>query len=195
MANISIIRSVGGFVFDATFRESHTSEIEVTDNPVEIDSDVNDNMYVKPYKLTIAAGVSNSPLRVSGNDPFAGTNRAQAAFVALKALQASGEPFSIQTGLILYDNMMLLTIRATQDKDTDEVLDFEADFKGVNIVGTQVVTYPPRAPGKTTHQASKTDSKGEKQGTQFQFNGSDSLMANLKKFYKSFTDAAGGTEK
>ena len=163
---MTIIRSVGGLVFDATFRESHTSEIEVTENPIETGSMVSDHMYVKPAKLTIAAGVSNSPLYTSADDQFGGNSRTQAAFNLLQNLQQSGEPFSVQTGLTLYNNMMCKAIRSDQDKDTSEVFEFEADFVGVNIVSTQTVTYPTRAAGKTMHQASQTISKGQQQGTQ-----------------------------
>jgi hypothetical protein len=175
---VAILRSVGGLVFDATFRESHTSEIEVTDNPIETGSSVNDHMYTKPDKLTVAAGVSNSPLHSSSDDQFGGNSRVQAAFNLLRNLQQSGEPFAVQTGLLLYENMMCKAIRAEQDKDTSEVLDFEADFVSVNIVSTQTVTYPTRQSGKTTHQASQTIKKGEQQGKQVTDTNKQSSLAS-----------------
>lgn len=166
MANVAILRNVGGLVFDATLREAHTLSIEVTENPIETGSEVADHMFVKPKRLTISAGVSDTPLHSSAQDQFAGPSRTTAAFNLLESLQESGEPFNIQTGLKLYTNMMCTEIRAEQDKDTDSVLFFEADFKEAIIVSTQTVTYPPRAAGKTTRQASQTIQKGQQQGTQ-----------------------------
>jgi hypothetical protein len=159
---VAILRSVGGLVFDATLRESHTSEIEVTSNPIETGSEVSDHMYVKPDKLTISAGVSDTPLVANPNDQFSGGRRSQTAFQMLKQLQASGEPFDIQTGLTLYKNMLCKSVRAEQDKDTDQALLFEADFVGVNIVSTQTITYPARS--SRSGQAPKQ--KGDQQGKQ-----------------------------
>lgn len=166
MANIAILRSVGGLVFDATLREAHTLEIEVTDNPIETGSEVSDHMFVKPKRLTLAAVVSDVNLHPTNSDLYQGPSRSQAAFQLLESLQESGEPFNIQTGLKLYTNMMCLVVRAEQDKDSDGALLFEADFKEADIVTTQTVTYPPRAAGKTTRQASPTLQKGKQQGTQ-----------------------------
>lgn len=159
---VAILRNVGGLVFDATLREAHTSEIELTENPIELGSEVSDHMYVKPKKLTICAGVSNTTLHDLVDDQFAGDSRMQAAFDLLTNLQESGEPFSIQTGLRFYPQMMCLCIRAEQDKDTDDVLYFEADFKAVEIVSTQTVTYTP----KKVRTGTAPKKKGEQQGTQ-----------------------------
>lgn len=166
MADVAILRNVGGLVFDATLKEAHTSEIEVTRNPIETGADVADHMYVKPKKVTISAGVTDDPLYVSTNDLFTGTSRTQAAFDLLVSLQESGEPFDIQTGLRLYQSMMCLSIRTEQDKDTTRVLFFEAEFEEVRIVSTQTVTYPPRKVGPTKRQASQTVQKGQQQGSQ-----------------------------
>lgn len=177
---VAILRNVGGLVFDATLKEGHQLEIDVTENPIETGSSVADNMYVKVPKITVTAGVGNTLLHNLLNDPFSGSNRAQAAFDALTALQVSGEPFAVQTGLRFYPTMMCKSIRAEQDKDTDAVLFFEADFVGVNIVGTETVSYTPRAAGATSRQAAKTKNKGEQQGTQVPDSKKGSLLARLK---------------
>lgn len=164
--SVAILRNMGGLVFDATIREAHTHSIEVTRNPIETGSEVSDHMYVKPKKVTIAAAVSNNPLHQIANDQFAGKSRSQAALALLDSLQESGEPFFIQTGLKFYSNMMCTEVRTEQDKDTEEILFFEADCEEVFIVSTQTVTYPPRLAGKTTRQGSQTVQKGKQQGDQ-----------------------------
>lgn len=181
MQQVSIIRSVGGLVFDATFQEAHISELEVTDNPVETGVVVSDHAFMKPQKLLISAGVSDVILTQRGADQFAsGDSRSQQAFQLLKQLQASAEPFDVQTGLALYHNMLCTAIRTSQDKDTANVFVFEAELREVLIVGTQVVTYPPRKAGTTKRQGSATTQKGEQQGSQV---GTDKRASILKKLF------------
>lgn len=162
-----IPRNVAGFVFDATFEEVHTSELEITEFPVEAGASVTDHAYVKPYKLKMTVGVSNTPLReVALDDAFgpAGDNRIRVAFQKLQELQARREPFQIFTGLKLYSNMLPAVITTPQDKDTAHALVFQIEFREIIIVYTQIVEYPPRKSGKANNNASKKKEKGEQQG-------------------------------
>ena len=181
---LAIIRSMGGLVFDAVFEETHEAELEVTDNPVETGVVVSDHAFMKPLKLTISAGVSDTPLRQIGDDKFAGMSAAEAeqvrsmlgpdaflydsrskrAFQLLQELQARAEPFSVQTGLKLYQNMVCTSVRTTQDKDSSSALLFTAELREVIIVNTETAKYPPRKPGVTARQAGPKKQKGEQQG-------------------------------
>lgn len=164
---VAIIRSMGGLVFDAVFEESHEAELEVTDNPVETGVVVSDHAYMLPLRLTISAGVSDTPLRTSEDDAFASdTGRSKRAYELLTELLTRAEPFDVQTGLKLYKNMVCKSIRTSQDKDTSNVLVFYAELREVIIVYTQVVKYPPRKKGTTKRQASAKKDKGEQQGTE-----------------------------
>lgn len=162
--SISILRSMGPLVFDAVFEERHESELEVTDNPVETGVIVSDHAFMKPERLTIRAGVSDTPLRVQANDPYsAGVARSREAFRLLQELQAKAEPFDVQTGLKLYRNMLVIALRTGQDVTTANALLFEAELREILIVSTEAVTYPPRKAGPTKQQASKKQNKGEQQ--------------------------------
>jgi hypothetical protein len=163
---VTIIRSIGGFTFDAVFKEDHTHEAEITDEPLETGVSCSDHAYMKPYRITISGGVGDVSIHPDQNDPFAGSSRAQNAFNLLTQLQESFQPFSVQTGLILYENMLIKMIKASQDKDTAGSLVFEAELKFANIISTETITYPPRAAGSTTHQASSQTNKGQQQGSQ-----------------------------
>lgn len=181
---ISVLpRSIGGLSFDAVFEEQHLSELEVTDNPVETGVVISDHAFMKPLKLVITAGVSDTLLRERANDPFAGSeNRAREAFRLLSELQAAAEPFSVQTGFKLYENMVCTSIRTLQDKETANVFLFEAQLREVIIVFTQTVTYPKRKSGPTKQQASKRKEKGEQQGSDVDKKnpGSTSVLSKLK---------------
>ena len=162
---VAIIRSMGGLVFDAVFEETHEADLEVTDNPVETGVVVSDHAFMKPLRVKISAGVSDTPLAVVTDDPFASdAGRSRRAFELLTELQKRAERFDLQTGLKLYENMVCTSIRTSQDKDSSGALLFTAELREVIIVYTQVVTYPPRKPGATKRQAGPKKDKGEQQG-------------------------------
>lgn len=156
--NVAILRSMGGLVFDAVFEESHLSELEVTDNPVETGVVVSDHAFMLPYRCRLVAGVSDTPLKNIPGDQFASSySRSYRAFQLLNTLQVSAEPFDVVTGLRLYKNMICAKIHAEQDKDSAHILYFIAELREVIIVGTKTVTYSPR-------QASQRKNRGEVQG-------------------------------
>lgn len=172
-------------VFDAVFEESHQSDLDVTDNPVETGLTVSDHAFMKPLTVTVSGGVSDTPLHLTGNDRYAPVSDAEAetirqlladafiydsrskrAFQLIQELQATAEPFDIQTGLRLYLSMVCTSIRATQDKDTASVLIFEAVFREVRIVTTQTVKFNLEKGTPQDRQASPKKDKGEQQGKQ-----------------------------
>lgn len=161
----AIIHSVGGLVFDATFKESHEDTSTVTDNPVETGVSISDHMYRNPRKLTITAGVSNTPVHEDDIERFnSNISRVAEAWKQLRDLKNAAEPFDVQTGLDLYTNMVCTSLKTEQDKDTGQVLHFDAELREVIIVNTQVVKYPPRKKGATKRQGDATKDKGEQQG-------------------------------
>ena len=162
---IIVYRSIGDLVFDAVFEEAHSADLEITDNPVEEGVLISDHAYMMPLQLIITAGVSDI-LLPSGNPDYgaSGSGRPQTAYEALRDLQEAREPFDVQTGLQVYENMLIKQIRTTQNKHNPDVLTFVAYLREVLIVGTESASYPPRKGGETTQQASKTKDKGEQQG-------------------------------
>lgn len=162
---IAIIRAIGGLVFDAVFEEQHESGLDVTDNPVETGVVVSDHAVKRPERVTIKAGVSDTPLRQLASDPYmSGSSRSREAYRLLQELQSRREPFDVQTNLKLYQNMLCTNIRTVQEKGSSSALVFEAELRELRIVTTQSVIYPPRRSGATQQQAGKMKQKGEQQG-------------------------------
>jgi len=159
-----ISRHIAGLTFDAVVSENHTATLEITDSPVELGVSITDHAWVKPYKLVIEAGVSAAQLRPIDDGYGAGLARVGNAYQQLLDLQATREPFDVQTGLKLYSNMLLQELTTTQDKDTSAVLAFRATLREIVIVYTEIIKYPPRKAGKTNNQASKKKESGQKQG-------------------------------
>jgi len=148
--------------FDAVIREAHTSELSVTDNPVETGVVLSDHAYMQPQRLTMEGAFSDTPMYQAeqpgggvgvivggaGIKPAAdnGEKRSVNAWNVLTQLQAMAVPFDVQTGLKLYKNMVILRLSAEQDKESAGALFFTADLREVMFATSQTVTYPARAP-------------------------------------------------
>lgn len=156
-------RSFGGLVFDAVFNEYHESTLQVTANPVDTGRLIHDHAFLDPKRVTIQAGVSDTPVNVFGSFTALGDQRSVGAFESLLALQSLREPFDIQTGLKLYKNMICTSIRTEQHVDNSSVLEFVADCQEVIITNTQTTKYnTKRKPGTPQNQASPVSDKGIK---------------------------------
>ena len=175
MAAVTIYRSIGDMTFDATFSEEHSSELSVTENPIETGALVSDHAFMKPLKVKVVAGVSDI-LTPTGNPEYGeGAGRAQTAFEMLCELQKSAEPFDVQTGLKVYENMVCESIQTAQDSQSASILYFTASLREVLIVETESTTY-------TAHpQAQKTKNKGEVQGNRTDNNQNDAETKRLNR--------------
>ena len=80
-------------------------------------------------------------------------------------LQATFEPFGVQTGLKLYKNMELMSLSADQDAPTASGLLFRAELKQITIASTQTVMYPPRKLGKPAKQGANKVNNGQQAAT------------------------------
>lgn len=158
-----IQRGFGGFTFDAIFEEDHTIEMEVTDYPVETGVSVTDHAFMKPYKVRMTLGVTNHQLAPYDGGFGLADVRITNAFRKLTDLMLTREPFDLQTGLKLYNNMLCTYLHVIQNASSANALVFECDLREIVIVNTEIVTYPPRKKGTTTNQASKKKDAGEKQ--------------------------------
>lgn len=170
---VSILRSIGALTFDAVIEEHHVLEMELTDHPVETGVSITDHTRMKPKVLSIIAGVGNAQVRDRGDPYGTGSARMGEAFALLTTLQALAEPFEVQTGLALYENMLCVRLEAVQDKDTDQCLLFRAELREIRIVSTQTVVLTtslagkqqtPRS-GETSQQAAPVTQRGQVQGT------------------------------
>lgn len=171
------------FDFDAVVRESHESEISITENPIEGGSPAHDHAVILPKRYEMEGRVSDSPMPSGGAAVF-GTEgrRSVTAFEMLIGLQESREVFTVLTGLKRYTNMMLKKITTVQDAGTAEVLDFTAQLQQVRIVNTEIVTFPPRRPGKTKKQGDKKTEGGEKKAEAPKPVDRASLLTKLKDY-------------
>lgn len=169
--------------FDAVLNEAHTSELVITENAIATGEPVNDHFYMLADRLEVQAAIGDiwigmrdaqspdAPIAPAKTDLawLAGegggdvSTRSQRGFQSLRGLQRSAEPFQVQTGLRLYDNMVIRVLTTEQEGANHSALIFRATLAEVIRRSTETTTFPPRKPGKATRTASKKADHGEKQ--------------------------------
>ena len=138
-------------VFDAVVEEVHETELKITDNPVETGVAVSDHAYMDPVRITMTVSVSNDMLHDVPGSTWDEAQRASDAFAELQKLQQSAVPFDVQTGLLLYHNMVVRRLSTPQDKDTSRILLLQAELRQVIFANTRVADVP--ASGSTNQMA------------------------------------------
>ena len=120
MTIIAFSRAVGPIPLNCIISEQHTSEVEITGNPIETGAEVNDHAYVKPKKVILEVADRN----------------AAALYNALVRFQESRVPFYLVTGLSVYKDMLIQAIDATRDKTHSTILKATVSLQQVIIVST-----------------------------------------------------------
>lgn len=120
MTVIAFSRAIGPLPINCILSEKHTSEIEITGNPIETGAEVNDHAYVKPKQVILEAADRNAALMYN----------------ALVRLQESRVPFRLVTGLTVYKDMLIQSIDADRDKTHSTILYARVTCKQVIIVST-----------------------------------------------------------
>ncbi|WP_368234841.1 phage baseplate protein [Anaerotruncus rubiinfantis] len=134
--------SVGGYSFDAIVRADHTSELEMTSHPVQSGSALVDHSYLKPKKLTLQVGVSDSAL--NGASYGGGSSRSVNAFKLMLTMQANRQPVTVVTKLHTYKNMLIQSISAPDDFKTQNALDATITFQEVPVATISIVKVSAR---------------------------------------------------
>jgi hypothetical protein len=141
-------------VLDASVREQHGVEVEVTRNPVEKGSAISDHRRVQPRQVVIEGIITNTPLAGpndaaseqvgpdggsyssrSGLDP----TRVSDAYRDLLALASSSALVTVITHLETYEDMTLTSLSVPRNAPSTEALRFTATFVEVRLVENQQV--------------------------------------------------------
>lgn len=159
-------RSIAGLFIDATVQEVFISKTTVTQNPIEFGANITDHGIRQPDKYRVAGRISDIPIRELIPDPWKNGDaetRSKAAWAILNELKNAIEPFTIESGLQRYENMLIETLTAQQNARNSNVLDFVAECTQVIIVDTEetIVGFPQA--GSTEEQASSEVDRGDVQ--------------------------------
>lgn len=142
---------IGPVALDVILTEKHKTSLEITHNPIELGADVNDHAIIQPKVVTLDIASSLGAL----------------TFIALVRFQETRVPFTLVTGLDVYQDMLIESIDADRDKDQSRILRATVTCKQVLIVstgtaaataGSKSVSNPGTA-GGTNSRTSATPSK------------------------------------
>lgn len=120
MSAILFSRFIGPVPVDVIMRELHRSSLGITENPIETGARVSDHAYVDPKRLVLE---------------FA-SGYAAATYNALVRFQETRVPFTIVSGLFVYQNMLIKELSANRDAYSSRILDGRAELQEVIIVST-----------------------------------------------------------
>lgn len=138
------------FTFDAIIQEDAQYSGTLTKNPIESGAEVNDHFFLTPQILTLNIEVSNTPFNPETSDIVniasqttglasnASTERRVAGLEILKKLQAIAEPFGVQTGLDLFENMLILDIKTIDNAENAGVLEAIVTLQEAIFTETQI---------------------------------------------------------
>lgn len=143
---VAFSTAIGPVPIDCVLTEKHTTELDITEIPIETGAKVTDHAVVMPKKLSLDVA----------NDGAAAT------FNALVRFQESRVPFSIVSGLKVYSNMLVKRIDADRDASFSRVLRARVDLQEIIIVSTAYAADPA---GETGAGSSNRGQPGGRKST------------------------------
>lgn len=158
---------IDNFPIDASLKEGHNWENEITDLPIESGGNFTDHSKSKPRKVTIEAVVSNTPIGtmallrdLEGEGP-GNQKPSDEALAKLEELDRTKRAVTLVTAGGVYENMMLETLEITKEPKKEGGLWFTSVWKKVTIIKNQVtrVAAPPLQ--KKTNVGPKTPKAGK----------------------------------
>lgn len=120
MSAIAFSRSIGPVALDVVLTEKHESELEIARNPVEMGAEITDHAYMAPRVLIMEVADQS----------------ATQAWQALKRLQESRVPFTVVSGLDVYDNLLVRRMSAERDIRFSTILRATIELQEVILVST-----------------------------------------------------------
>lgn len=120
MSTILFSRTIGPVAIGCVIKEDHGSSLEVTEIAIETGAKITDHAYVKPKKLALEVADVN----------------AAATWNALVRFQATRQPFTMVSGLFVYNNMLIDDMTAGRDSQHSGVFKGTVSLREVQIVET-----------------------------------------------------------
>lgn len=159
--------SIDALTLDASVNETHDTDVDVTDFPVEQGANISDHRRRKPRTITVEGVVSNTPLPDDG-DPMntvtsngftwnsrssADATRASTAYNTLLDLADASRLLTVVTSLQKYENMTITKLSVPRNASIGQALRFTATLREIRVVRNDTVTIN----AKTTRAKPKVD--------------------------------------
>lgn len=132
---------------------------KVTQFPVETEESISDHIINENFTLAIEGLVSDSDIRVTESSG----SRVKNAFQGLVALRESKQPFTVVTGLKIYDNMLFTELDFAFSQESGDSLPIRMTLTQIQVVTSQSVFLPSP---NTTSDAKDRSANQANQGDQ-----------------------------
>lgn len=152
-----ILASIGGIELDVVLQESHRFPSDITQNPVEDGTVFSDHVVLLPFVLEMEGRVSEASLTPFG---VLEQNRHIDAFQALVELNTRREPFTVVTGIQVYQNMIFEELNIDRVRRDGRSIRLQASLREIQIVGEAALTNRDRIAADVTHTALSSVSRG-----------------------------------
>lgn len=148
---------LGSLQFDAVLSDDLDASVDIVQYPIEMGTPIADHIIYQPIRYTMTGAVSNNPLKVSITDftgvltnlvddnPFiaagaglfagwlSGSNetRSSTTLNTLLDFMYSGQVFTVDTGEITLNNMVIQRIGRSKDPENENGLIFVAELQQI----------------------------------------------------------------
>lgn len=148
---------LGSLQFDAVLSDNLDASVDIVEYPIETGTPIADHIIYQPIRYTMTGAVSNNPLKVSITDftgaltnlvddnPFiavgaglfagwlSGSNetRSSTTLNTLLDFMYSGQVFTVDTGEITLNNMVIRRIGRSKDPENENGLIFVAELQQI----------------------------------------------------------------
>jgi hypothetical protein len=152
--------AVESITFDVTNSETPSFDADVTEHAVEFGVANNDNVRAKPVSLRLDVTVTDYPISTKGRGIGGAPEKGRAARILAKLvdLRAEGTRLFVETGLRVYENMVIKNIVSPRDKALNGALRITlhlVEVKTVRSANVQVRLSPTNTKAKQKVQAGK----------------------------------------
>ena len=139
----------GSIEFDASITETHDSENDITQFPVEVGADITDHIRPQPERITINGIVTNTPIAFLAGVTTSPT-RAEEAYAKIKSMRDNGDLVSVVTSLRQYDNMAIESFSTLRDSQNGNVVNTTITLREIFLAQTATVAAPEPDAGQTS---------------------------------------------
>lgn len=150
-------RRIGSTVPHCVIEEHGRDDMEITRHPIETGAAITDHAFKLPAEVVIRGGWT---------DAGRGQGTAQAAYDALRLLQAKRERITVVTGKRTYSSMLIASIAQETTSATENALLATIVCRQVMVVSTQTTTIAARSEQAAPAATASTENGGQRQSNE-----------------------------
>lgn len=145
-----LLTKIGEVAIDVTLHEDHVYDTYVTDHPVEDGTVFTDHQVLLPVVLNIEGRVTDASITFLGIPKL---SKANEAYRSLVELQTRRQPFTVVTGLNVYENMILQNVSFPRTARDGQSIRFHATLREIQVIGDNNKTNRQRVAPDVEHSA------------------------------------------